>query len=141
MCVVTAVVAAVAAAATMLAAAVAIGVASALWEARTFCSRTGVFQLRYIGRFDFLCEPSVIFAGLVLVFVEHSYGGFNSGVNEGRRSSGWACAAKHVCTVLLARAVHLCDELRYGEDAEVDVYCKGFMYKYAWACGSIGIEP
>ena len=93
MCAVAAAVAAVAAAASavaILAAAVATGVASALWEAHTCCSCAGVFQLCYVGRFDFLCEPGIVFTGLMLMFVKHSDGGFHLRTKKGGGGIGGA---------------------------------------------------
>ena len=90
MCAVAAAVAAAASAVTILAAAVATGVAVALWEAHTCCSCAGVFQLCYVSRFDFLCEPGIVFIWLMLMFVEHGDGGFYSGVKKGRGGSGGA---------------------------------------------------
>ena len=82
--------AAAACAVAVVAAAVATGVASALWEAHTCCSCAGVFQLCYVSRFDFLCEPGIVFTGLMLMFVKHSDGGFYLGVEKGRGGSGGA---------------------------------------------------
>ena len=90
MCAVTAAVVAVASAAAIWAAAVATGVASALWEAHTCCSCAGVFQLCYVGRFDFLCEPGIVFTGLMLMFVKHSDGGFHLRIKKGRAGIGGA---------------------------------------------------
>jgi len=90
MCAVAAAVAAAASAVAAWAAAVTAGGASALWEAHTCCSCAGVFQLCYVGRFDFLCEPGIVFTGLMLMSVEHSDGGFYLGVKDGRGGSGGA---------------------------------------------------